>query len=73
MNHEAPRNLYRSNQHRMIAGVAGGLAEYFNLDPTVARVLLFLALMTTGPFGLVGYALLVVLIPPAPTGGTTPL
>jgi len=73
MNHEAPRHLYRSNQHRMIAGVAGGLAEYFNLDPTVARVLLFLALMTTGPFGLVGYALLVVLIPPAPTGGTTPL
>ena len=73
MNQPSPRHLYRSTQNRMLAGVAGGLAEYFNLDPTVARVLLFLALMTTGPFGLVGYALLVVLIPPAPTGGTTPL
>jgi phage shock protein C len=55
----------------MLAGVAGGLAEYFNLDPTVARVLVFLALMTTGPFGLLGYALLAVRIPPAPPGGTT--
>ncbi len=73
MNHEAPRHLYRSNQHRMIAGVAGGLAEYFNLDPTVVRVLLFLALLTMGPFGLLGYAVLAFLIPPTPTGGTTPL
>jgi phage shock protein C len=57
----------------MLAGVAGGLAEYFNLDPTVVRVLVFLALLSAGPFGLVGYALLAVLIPSAPTGGTTQL
>ena len=66
MNQPSPRQLYRSNQNRMIAGVAGGLAEYFNLDPTVVRVLLFLALLTMGPFGLLGYGVLAFLIPPAP-------
>jgi phage shock protein C len=50
----------------MLAGVAGGLAEYFTLDPTVVRVLLFLALLPMGPFGLLGYGVLVFLIPPAP-------
>ncbi len=73
MNQPSSRQLYRSNQNRMLAGVAGGLAEYFNLDPTVVRVLVFLALLSAGPFGLVGYALLAVLIPSAPTGGTTQL
>ncbi len=71
MSQELPRRLYRSNQNRILAGVAGGLAEYFNIDPTVARVLLFLALLPTGPFALLAYALLAVLIPPAPTGGST--
>ncbi len=32
------RKLMRSNQHKMIAGVCGGLAEYFGLDVTVVRV-----------------------------------
>ncbi len=73
MNQEAPRHVYRSTQHRILAGVAGGLAEYFNLDPTVVRVVLFLALLPMGPLGLVGYAVLAFLIPPTPTGGTTPL
>jgi phage shock protein C len=50
----------------MLAGVAGGLADYFNLDPTVVRVLLFLALLTMGPFGLLGYGVLAFLIPSAP-------
>ncbi len=73
MTPEPPRRLYRSNQNRILAGVAGGLAEYFNLDPTVVRVVLFLALLPMGPFGLLGYGVLAFLIPPAPTGGTTRL
>ena len=73
MNQPSPRHLYRSTKNRMLAGVAGGLAEYFNLDPTVVRVLLFLALLTMGPFGLLGYGVLAFLIPPAPPSGTTQL
>ena len=34
----AARPLRRSRRHRMIAGVVGGLAEYFGIDPTLARV-----------------------------------
>jgi phage shock protein C len=60
------RRLYRSQKNRMFAGVAGGLAEYFHIDPTLARIFLFLALLPTGPFGIVAYAILAAIIPPAP-------
>ncbi len=31
------KRLYRSSRNRMIAGVCGGIAEYFGIDPTVVR------------------------------------
>ena len=40
-----PRKLYRSRTSRKLAGVCGGIAEYFNIDPILVRlgfVLLFL-------------------------------
>ncbi|WP_100010454.1 PspC domain-containing protein [Lentibacillus sediminis] len=44
------KRLYRSNTNKMIAGVLGGIAEYFNIDATIVRlafvVLLFLSLFT---------------------------
>ncbi len=36
------RKLYRSRNERMIGGVCGGLARYFNVDPTVIRLLFVL-------------------------------
>ena len=48
---EEPRKLYRSRTHRMVAGVCGGLAEYFNIDATVIRAL-FLLLAVFGGSGL---------------------
>ena len=33
------KNLYRSKTNRMLVGVCGGIAEYFNIDPTVGRVI----------------------------------
>lgn len=33
------KKLYRSEKNRMIAGVCGGLAEYFDVDPVVVRLL----------------------------------
>ena len=44
---EEPRKLYRSRNQRMVAGVCGGLAEYFNVDATLIRVL-FLVLAVVG-------------------------
>ena len=66
MNQAPPRQLYRSNQNRVLAGIAGGIAEYFHIDPTLTRILLFLALLPAGPFGLLIYAVLALIITPAP-------
>lgn len=47
------KRLYRSKVDRIFAGVCGGFAEYFNIDPTIVRVfwlvILFLSGMWTGP------------------------
>jgi phage shock protein C len=61
---EEPRKLYRSRTQRMVAGVCGGLAEYFNLDTTVIRVL-FLVLTLFGGSGLVIYLVMWILVPDA--------
>ena len=66
LNQSPPRRLYRSRQQRLLAGVAGGIAEYLGTDPTLVRVILFLALLPVGPFGLVAYAVLALLIPLQP-------
>jgi phage shock protein C len=59
---EEPRKLYRSRNQRMIAGVCGGLADYFNLDATLVRVL-FLLLAVFGGTGLVIYIVMWVIVP----------
>ena len=61
---EEPRKLYRSRTQRMIAGVCGGLAEYFNLDATLMRVL-FLLLAVFGGSGLVIYVVMWIIVPGA--------
>jgi phage shock protein C len=59
---EEPRKLYRSRGQRMIAGVCGGLADYFNIDATLVRVL-FLLLAVFGGTGLVIYIVMWVIVP----------
>jgi phage shock protein C len=59
---EEPRKLYRSRRQRMIAGVCGGLAEYFNVDATLIRVL-FLVLAVFGGTGLVIYVVMWLIVP----------
>ncbi len=61
------KRLYRSNHDVMISGVAGGLAEYFNVDPTIVRLLfVLLAFMSLAvPAGLI-YLVLWVVMPRNP-------
>jgi phage shock protein C len=59
---EEPRKLYRSQTQRMIAGVCGGLAEYFNVDATLIRVL-FLILTVFGGTGLAIYLVMWIIVP----------
>ena len=61
---EEPRKLYRSQTQRMLAGVCGGLAEYFNIDATVMRVL-FLILAVFGGSGIVLYLVMWIVVPDA--------
>ncbi|MBQ5807491.1 MAG: PspC domain-containing protein [Tidjanibacter sp.] len=58
-----PKKLFRSRHNRMLAGVCGGLAEYFNIDPTMMRVITII--LTVTPFVPAGiiYLLLWLLIP----------
>jgi phage shock protein C len=57
--------LYRSRTNRVIAGVAGGLGEYFNIDPVIVRLLLVL-LGVAGGNGVLLYLIAWILIPEEP-------
>ena len=54
--------LYRSSKDRMIAGVAAGLAEYFDIDPVITRVA-FVVLTLSGGFGILTYIILWIVLP----------
>jgi len=57
------KKLYRSS-NRILAGVCGGIAEYFDVDPTVIRVAyVVLSLFSVGFPGLMLYIILMILIP----------
>ncbi len=60
------KKLYRSTDNRWLAGVCGGLAKYFDIDPTLVRVI-FVVLAFFGLGGAIIYLLLWVLIPQEPT------
>ncbi|HEV8166574.1 MAG TPA: PspC domain-containing protein [Actinomycetota bacterium] len=62
---DSTRKLYRSKTDRKVAGVCGGLAQYFNIDPTLIRVL-FVVLAILGGSGLVLYVALWIIVPREP-------
>jgi phage shock protein C len=58
--------LRRSRQHRMIAGVCGGLAEWLGWDPTVVRVLYVVVSALSAAFpGIIAYIVLWMVMPEA--------
>ena len=58
----SPKRLYKSDTDVMIGGVCGGLAEYFNIDPSVVR-LVFALLGVTAGSGFMVYLLLWAILP----------
>ena len=56
------KRLYKSNENKMLCGVCGGIAEYFNLDPTLIRLgwAVFCAL---GGSGIIAYIIAAIIIP----------
>jgi phage shock protein C len=62
----AQRRLYRSATDKMIAGICGGLADYFNMDPVLMRVLFVLFALVGGP-GILLYIILWIVMPVKPS------
>jgi phage shock protein C len=65
------RQLTRSQTNKRIAGVCGGIAEYFDIDPTLVRVAFVVAALVGGP-GLLLYVVLWIVLPRGPMRGTPP-
>ena len=59
------KKLYKSNENKILAGVCGGIAEYFGIDPTLVRLgwVIFCAM---GGSGFLTYIIAALLIPRKP-------
>src|SRR4051812_45554412 len=63
--------LYRSRTDRMLFGVAGGMADYLDLDPSLVRLVWALLVLAAG-VGLGLYIIAAIVIPEEPVGGVAP-
>lgn len=59
------KKLYRSRKDSKIAGVCGGIAEYFSIDPTIIRLLAVITIFFGGG-GIVSYLIAWLIIPLEP-------
>jgi phage shock protein C len=60
---EIQKKLTRSTTNKMIGGVASGMAEYFNMDVNLMRVLWALVGIFTFPVGLIIYVAMMFILP----------
>jgi phage shock protein PspC (stress-responsive transcriptional regulator) len=63
---ESPKRAYRSRNLRVIAGVCGGLGQYFNLDPTIVRILWILFALASMGLAVLLYIILIFVLPEKP-------
>lgn len=59
------KKLYRSNKDSKIAGVCGGIAEYFNVDSSIVRIITLLLIFGWGS-GLIIYIIIAFIVPEDP-------
>ena len=57
------KRLYRSVDDRMIAGVCAGIADYFDIDPTLVRLLFVFGFFATGSGLLWAYLIMMIIVP----------
>jgi phage shock protein PspC (stress-responsive transcriptional regulator) len=58
--------LYRSRQHKLIAGVCGGIADWLGWDPTLVRILYVVVSIASVAFpGIIAYIILWMVMPKA--------
>jgi phage shock protein C len=62
--HHPHKTLYRSSTNKVFAGICGGLAEYFNMDPLIIRLIAIFFVAFTGFFpGVFVYIVAIFFIP----------
>lgn len=62
-----PKKLYLSEKDKKIAGVAGGIAEYLNVDSTIVRLMwVVLGIVTAFVPAIIGYIIAAIIIPSEP-------
>lgn len=64
--HQGSKRLYRSEDHKLIGGICGGLANYFNIDVVIVRVVALILFFSFG-FGFLAYVILWIAVPSAST------
>jgi phage shock protein PspC (stress-responsive transcriptional regulator) len=57
------KRLVRTSNDQMVAGICGGLARYFDIDPTLVRVVAVVALVFAFPATVIGYLLAWAIMP----------
>ena len=60
------KKLYRSKTQKMISGVCGGLADYFDIDVSIIRVLWVLGTIISAGIGIVAYIIMYFVFPEQP-------
>ena len=59
------KRLYKSTKDRKVFGVCAGIAEYFNIDPTLVRLITLILIVAYGS-GLLAYLVAALVLPDAP-------
>ena len=59
------KKLFRSARDKMIGGVAGGLGDYFDIDPTIVRLVFVLSVFVGGA-GFIAYIIMWIVVPQGP-------
>ncbi|MBI2869328.1 MAG: PspC domain-containing protein [Chloroflexi bacterium] len=65
------KRLYRNRTDRMVWGVCGGLARYFDIDPVIVRIVFVLLIFANG-IGVLAYIILAIVVPLEGTKAATP-
>lgn len=63
------KKLYRSRDDRVLTGLAGGIANYFNVDSTLIRAALVLLEFATAGLLIIAYFIIALIVPKEPLGG----
>lgn len=64
------RRLYRSRRDSILGGVAGGVANYFDMDPSIVRIAWAVLALATGGIFLVLYVVMWIVVPEGPSVAT---